>query len=183
VLANFETRTLGAFQQVNLRFAAQDWSDRDPGKDALIGQIGLGFRWEGLALSGDVASLDPVVTINEAHTRPNSYKSLGFTAGYVTPIASLGLGAAPTSFFGRSAFGVELHIEHADYDAPDVRIGGTAPDRRDNYLAPGVRLITPSVFGLNENWTVRYLYENNMSNEFINKYINHTFGLSASWSL
>lgn len=183
VLANFETRTMGAFQQVNLRFAAQDWSDRDPGKDALIGQLGLGFRWESLGFAGDVASFDPVVTINGADTRDNSYKSLGFTLGYVAPIAPLGFGAAPTSFFGRSALGFELHVEHADYDGPDVRIGGTAPDRRDNYLAPGVRLITPSVFGLNETWTARYLYENNMSNEFVNKYINHTFGLSASWSL
>jgi hypothetical protein len=37
--------------------------------------------------------------------------------------------------------------------------------------------------GLNENWTVRYLFEDNISNEFINKYRNHTYGIAASWRL
>jgi hypothetical protein len=183
VLANFETRTMGALEQVNLRFAAQDWSGRDPGKDALIGQVGLGFRWSSLAVTDDLVSFDPVLTFNGAETSDNAYVSIGFTLGYIVPVAPLNIGIEPTSFLGRSALGIEFHLEHADYDAPDRRIGGTASDRRDTYLAPGIRLITPSILGLNENWTLRYLFEDNLSNEFINKYRNHTYGLSASWRL
>ena len=43
--------------------------------------------------------------------------------------------------------------------------------------------MTPAVLGVNETWTLRYLFEDNISNEFINRYSNHTIGLTASWRL
>jgi len=182
LLANFETMEAGPLEQINLRFAGQDWSGRDPGKDALIGEIGAGFRWRGIAASGDTVSFDPIFTYNAADTADNTYRAINLTFGYVVPMASFGPVEA-RSFFGRSYLGLELHLERDDYGAADRRISPPAEDRRDYYVAPGIRLVTPAVIGLNETWTLRYLFEDNISNEFINRYSNHTIGLTASWRL
>jgi hypothetical protein len=181
VLATFETQSMGPLEQVDLRFAAQDWSNRDPGKDALIGQFAIALRWREIAAAGDLISFDPMVSYNAADSRDNRYVSFGFNLGYVVPLAGAGFDAA--SFLGRTNFGLELLVERAAYRGPDRRITTPEEDRRDTYVAPGARLVMPSILDLNENWTLRYLYESNSSNEFINTYRDHTFGLSVSWRL
>jgi hypothetical protein len=180
-VANFETRAAGPLEQVNLRVAAQDWTNRDPGRNAVIGEIGFAFRWRDVTMAGDRFGFDPVFTYNGAQTLDNRYSAVNLSFDYLAPISAM----APEApgFLGASYLGLEFHAERDGYEAPDASIAPPAPHRRDWYLAPGVRLVTPSLLGLNENWTLRYLFEDNVSNEFINKYRNHAVGLFATWRL
>jgi hypothetical protein len=181
LIANFESRFTGPLEEVNFRFAGQDWTRRDPGKDALVGEAIAALRWRNVGLGGDLAVVEPMFVINEAETAENTYYSIGMSLGYIVP--GVALGADGASFIGGSFLRVEFHGERAAYAAPDRRLAPTSEDRRDYYLATGLRAVMPSVLGLNETWTLRYLFEDNISNESINKYRNHTVGLTASWSL
>jgi hypothetical protein len=181
LIANFESRGTGALEEINLRFAGQDWTRRDPGKDALIGEATLAFRWRGIASTVDLASIRPVFLYNAAETAENTYATVGLWVSYSVPATAFG--AEITSLLGQSQLVVEMLAERAKYDAPDRRLAPRSEDRRDYYIAPGARFVVPSLLGLNENWTLHYLFEDNISNEFINKYRNHTIGLMVSWGL
>jgi tetratricopeptide (TPR) repeat protein len=180
-LGTLDTPGFGPVEQITARVAHDDWSQRHPGRDAWVGELGATLAWRDVLTPGARLAVFPDYTFNGAEAGENRYHGVGAGFDYVVPAFTFISAEAP-ALLRQSSVGLELLTQARLYQGRDPT-SQPGDDRRDYYVAPGIRFALPNALGQDEVWTLRYLFEDNFSNDSNSKYRNHQVGLTVSWRM
>ncbi|MHA1538471.1 MAG: tetratricopeptide repeat protein [Alphaproteobacteria bacterium] len=170
----------GAFQRIDFRFAydfiGSNFSNE---RNGVVFEATPQFALNNLAKRGDVLTIRPSFLYNGASGAepnpalvrgdlfPNRYQQYALRLTYFVPFLD-----------GRVFAGLTFDSSVRLYT---VKPFGESARRRDTYLAPGAQLIFPKLLHPKHDLIIKYRFENNVSNDGIQNFQNHTAGFRSVW--